>query len=323
MKDIDQYLDDLFNKASVQPPVVSYEETVARFKATITNDVDVSIEKSSSNVIFSKLGILSITILIISTIVVFNYQNNDHQKLNKTTSPISSQDTLPLEINQKNTATTNSAKFEISKKNREAIKDRELTYKSETSEKINNFSNQNNSQNTTKTSLQTTVSTIPERLQNISSDTISPESNDRFLVNKSNKLIDSSERVKNNLAKFPENQILDTAKSEGTNVLFTLNELSSEKDFHRIASLAKEAGIEFKFQVHHQRKEKRKELFLVQDFKIDMSIPETDHFSQIKVKVPKWGKFEVTFGWVVHHQGKAISLTESITINKASSFYSK
>ena len=117
--------------------------------------------------------------------------------------------------------------------------------------------------------------------------------------------------------------LLNITDTIGHPVIFKLTELSSEVEFDRIAKLARNAGILFKYQVHHRRKRRFHKLFLVQDFKIFMSIKGTKHYSEISVNVPKRGKFIVEFGWYANEAGKAVSLTESVKITKATSFHPK
>lgn len=95
-------------------------------------------------------------------------------------------------------------------------------------------------------------------------------------------------------------------------VLFTITELTTETELYRISKLAKEAGIKYHYQVHSQRKQRGKELFLIRDLNIKMNIPGTDIAKQIKLKVSKNGKFKIIFGWAENENGKAISLIKKM-----------
>ena len=50
-----------------------------------------------------------------------------------------------------------------------------------------------------------------------------------------------------------------------------------------------------------------------------MAITGTNISNSIQVSVPKKGKFEITFGWTVNAEGKAIRLSEPVTIAEAAS----
>lgn len=105
--------------------------------------------------------------------------------------------------------------------------------------------------------------------------------------------------------------------------MFTLTELTSDEELERISKVAEEAGITFHFHVqHHFHTHKNEdprnpEIPLIRDFKAEMTIKGTNTSSQIKVRVPKRGKFELTFGWYLNEKGKAVRLTDDILITNA------
>ena len=99
-------------------------------------------------------------------------------------------------------------------------------------------------------------------------------------------------------------------------VQFKLTEFSTESDFDAIKKQAEAVGIDFHYRVHHQKKKKSKNVYLVRDFNIEMQIPGTDIRSEIEVFVPRNGSFEVDLGWTLNEEGRAIALSESLKIDQ-------
>ncbi|MDN5211883.1 hypothetical protein QQ020_07465 [Fulvivirgaceae bacterium BMA12] len=112
--------------------------------------------------------------------------------------------------------------------------------------------------------------------------------------------------------------VTDIPKPKG--MLFTLTELSSETDFQNIEKLAADAGVTFYSHVHHSKQRYRGQL-LISDFVVEMTIDGTEITSRVKVEVPKRGRFAVDLGWFVSEDGKAVRLTDDITVTEAISKY--
>ncbi|MDX1408786.1 MAG: hypothetical protein R3330_11650 [Saprospiraceae bacterium] len=94
-------------------------------------------------------------------------------------------------------------------------------------------------------------------------------------------------------------------------IRFVLTEQSTESDFVRVLEAAEKAGIRYFYRVHHQRKKKTKDTWLVRDFDIDMYIPDTDLSSSYVLSVPENFTFSVEISWAVGEDGRAIGLGES------------
>lgn len=95
-------------------------------------------------------------------------------------------------------------------------------------------------------------------------------------------------------------------------VLFTVTEKSEPGDLSRISRLAKEAGIEYNY-IRATKKGS------IREFKAKMVIKGTEIQSFIYVSVAVGGTFAVSFGWYADENGKAIKLTDDLTIEEAKS----
>lgn len=112
-----------------------------------------------------------------------------------------------------------------------------------------------------------------------------------------------------------DNNSIDSIKTnkpglKPTAVLFTITESTGTGELASISSQARKAGIEYFYVVDLKKK-------LIAEFNVNMAIYGTRISSDVQVSVPKKGKFEVTFGWFVDDQGKAIKLSDDITIAEA------
>ncbi|MEO1263097.1 MAG: hypothetical protein AAFZ15_30085, partial [Bacteroidota bacterium] len=66
MKDVEKKIAELFDRASTQNPVVSFEETWANFLTSISTGAGVSISSALANIVFSVKGVLFIFIAFLN-----------------------------------------------------------------------------------------------------------------------------------------------------------------------------------------------------------------------------------------------------------------
>lgn len=299
MNKIDQHLEELFSQARTQSPEASFEETAARFTNTMSSVGTQAELESWISKIFSINGILVLTtgliviILALSTTIEPEHQGtNDHIGTSLKMSvldPVTVQQ-LPKSI----IPSTAKTKIEQKKKPKEVV-------------------------------IQPSIISSDQELKEPS---VVLSSVNTFPVIKEARPIVSTQSKIN----LPVKIVVPTT-FEGTlkipETLFTLTELTSYDELDKISDLAAEAGIAFHFHVQHHshvhenEDPRNPEMPLIRSFKAQMAINGTNISSQVKVRVPKRGKFELTIGWYLDEKGEAVRLTEDIVITNALSKHPK
>lgn len=318
MKDVEKKIAELFDRASTQNPVVSFEETWANFLTSISTGAGVSISSALANIVFSVKGVLFIVFFFVTTCILLVQKSDE----NKYPSLLPDTDQILLNFGQGSDSVLIKQHAKKTIKNKKEINSVELNstpFFSEKKLKIKSINKIEQPSVQQKDKKYSSLINVPFS-DSLKSNVVLAEKND------TSKFVLEAEQKDFMKLKLPDNSFV-----KDSIMLFTINELSTESDFSNIAKQAREAGIVFKYQVHHQRlrkgkkrkKIKTEDVYLIRDFKINMTIDGTGKSSQVSVKVSKRGKFEVNFGWQVNQEGKAIAFMESSDVTEASSFYPK
>ena len=320
MNDVEKKIAELFVKASTQNPVATFEETSTKFSRSISSVGGASASFTMSNIIFSIKGVLFMFLILITA--CFLIFQSGYEAKNDFFPSGQKKNSLVFDQN------SDSILFNLNvKKNIED--ERELNsveLNTAPSFAENNLKTENVNEIEQSNARQKVAAAVCSNLMNGTfSDSLMPGVKLAEKRDTSNFLLEAEQK---DFIKF---ELSGYCPEKDSIILFTINELSTESDFSKIAKQAREAGIKFKYQVHHQRikkgkkrkKIKTEDVYQVRGFKINMMIDGTDKSSQISVKVSKWGKFEVNFGWHVNEEGKAVALIEDSDVTKASSSYPK
>ncbi len=89
------------------------------------------------------------------------------------------------------------------------------------------------------------------------------------------------------------------------NVKFTITETTTANELAGISSQAQRAGIHYTYVRDFKKK-------LIREFNVDMYLNENNVASTVQVCVPKGGTFQISFGWYVNEQGKAVAFMDDV-----------
>ncbi len=308
-------LDELFQSAKSQEPKLSFDEVSKRFSTSISGG---GITKWSNGIfknIINKTSLfITSTAVLIGTTVFLSY-NTNNQNLNKETITDVYSDNTKIILAQGNEPKIELEDRKVADQVKDGPKEKPRNTNDDKRKQIDTFLISLDTDTLTNNMNSGTKITFRDLPQSFFTETA-----DLFEIENSQKV---EEKISATQKSNPEERDLilnsdsDQSKVDSTEKVFTLNEYSTESDFRRVYELAKKAGIDYWYRVHHQKKRKTKELFLVRDFKITMSIPGTDIASNIIVNVAREGSFKVKFGWTTDYNGQAIDLSESILIDES------
>ena len=315
MNHSEEYLDQLFSKALEQAPKSSFNEVRSRFNESLLAEGTVF----DGNGVLEKLFYWKVQISILATIVVSGLvllpqfvndsKNSDFEVYGN------EQLTVTPEVSEQNFVPN---KLEDSLSKKQVLSEKKEAHHQEKSK----F---DHSQQPSTTAIHEQANIVAIDAQDSSVILTPPNPSPlgkEYLPPLNNIPIDSllilnhqnSDELSHSSKEKPEVLALKTKE-----VSFTITEHTYESDFNRMAKAAKQAGIDFWFRVHHQKKRKTKEIYLVRDFDIKMSIPGTTIQSIIEVKVKREEAFKISIGWTVDENGKAINLCESIKMDTTKS----
>lgn len=280
MTNFDKYLDDLFQKSREEAPNVSFEEVSARFSKTITSGSIASGIGSLFKWNVFTIGLSVVTALIVITAIILNNPIKKEETVSSTNFP-TSQRTL----NKKDSPDNFSAD--------DAIKESTVI----------------------------TTGPTPIQIPKETRDPLVPIEDTDLAENKPANMLPVS-LLKSPIVEFdqvnslspatPEMPIVKPKEVPVNAVQFTINELTPTTKLASISAQAQRAGIEYTYVVDLKKK-------LIREFNVDMSIIGKATSSTIQVSVLPKGKFEITFGWLVNAEGKAITLSDNIKITEAPS----
>jgi hypothetical protein len=296
MNGVDNHLDELFNKARAQSPEASFEETIERFTATINAaGGGTDLGYWASKLLSLNGGIFLTGALLITVFSIFSNSESELQDTDETAQKITYQDTTQSAIIKAQMIAPLTDEVETAQIAGINITDL-ISTPMELEQSITNSNNDYDTRPTYQ---------IPEKTK-----PIMPKM-----------AVTSLPEIKIPLAFKAFNQ-----QEEET--LFTVTEVTTDEEFTGISKLAQEVGITFHSHIHHHfhmhpdGNPRLGEIPLIRDLEVDMTIDGTSITSHIKVRVPKRGKFEVTFGWIVNKEGRAIGLTDN-NITKLTSKHAK
>ncbi len=308
MNSMDKHLDELFNKARTQAPKASFEDTIAQFNLTIAATGG---SAAITSWLFKTLSIINglvvTAVLVTTAIIVFD----DHRPKKR--------DSIQ--------AVSDSMYQDILSPGEPLIFPSAISSFDQDTTRGKTTGGENTALHT-GTGVGTTV--IGE-IDNVSESKIDyllrqkkqisiPEIQSRNITGIMHSYV-SSAWPEGTITTLPDSiKPVVTGIPKPKSMLFTLTALSSETDFQNIEKLAADAGVTFYSHVHHSKQRYRGQL-LISDFVVEMTIDGTEITSHIKVDMPKRGKFEVNLGWFVNEDGKAVSLTDDITVTEAVSKY--
>lgn len=96
--------------------------------------------------------------------------------------------------------------------------------------------------------------------------------------------------------------------------LVTITEMTTMKELEKIEAMAREAGVDFHFHVRHHfhvhkdNDPRNPSIPLIRDLRGYVAIDGSEIIEAYKVRVPKRGKFKLSFGWYVDSEGRAFKL---------------